>query len=358
MAVTGSSLHWKGASGSYKKGEGPSYTAVYRVTTNSANDQSQTIINWVRDNIAELGAPYAYAGDTDETLAILRTIAADRELGSTNIWEVVLSYDSSGKDEEKPEEGEDEEGNPTEDPTEFRPQISVATVHRTKPVEKAKYLGGFTGWAHQAIMLGNRVIPCNSAMTPYNPGLEKEFSQLQISIQRNLDNFDGDEAQRVVDTVNATSFRINRWGFSVFVEKYHGKITSWKADLRLQWGQEVWDSVMTILVDRDGWVDEIVDRGIAASANDGDPDGRGGYISPGDAENDKWHLTGVPRIRRLQDPDGMPITEPVLFDGKGQPLDLNTLGPGTLAAQTVYSKWLKYDEREFKALRFLNGIVF
>jgi len=58
-----------------------------------------------------------------------------------------------------------------------------------------------------------------------------------------------------------------------------------------------------------------LDRGFTARANVGDPDGRGGTYSAGDFPE------GSSGQRDILDPDGNPVSEPVLLDGKGKPLD-------------------------------------
>ncbi len=101
-----------------------------------------------------------------------------------------------------------------------------------------------------------------------------------------------------------------------------------------------WEIEATIAVDSVfGWRPELLDRGMQARAMVGDPDGRGGTISSGDIED------GQPELRAITDFDGRPIQQPVLLDGKGQPLKADE--------QAVYLTYEHPNERAFDDLVFL-----
>jgi len=61
----------------------------------------------------------------------------------------------------------------------------------------------------------------------------------------------------------------------------------------------------------------------------GDPDGKGSTISPGDLV-----AAGLPTNAIMQDTNGIPLSEPVLFDGNGQPLKT---GPQARPVVLVYN---------------------
>ena len=89
-------------------------------------------------------------------------------------------------------------------------------------------------------------------------------------------------------------------------------------------GLTVWKLSTEMLVDYEfGFRVDVLDQGLAAKGGDGDPDGRGGTWAEADI------------------PNGVPITDPVLFNGQGQPL--------TLGADPVHITWSIYPEHDFKA---------
>ncbi|MGB0889603.1 MAG: hypothetical protein ACPGWS_04905 [Solirubrobacterales bacterium] len=342
-------LHWRGATGSHKRAEGSEYTAVYRVISTDAQAQAQSVINWFRTNVVELGDDYAYAGDSATTTAIANRISAERDLESVDTWVVVVSYGQA----DDPEEGKDENGNPTDIPTEFRATIRAWTVDQSEPVESAKYLGGYKLFAHGIIGLNNRVIPMNSALVPFHPGLEREVAYQQIEVIRNLAAYDGDGILDVMNRVNTVRFRINRDGFTKTCEAMTARINYAKADLRLQSGEEFWEAVVGVLHNPDGWDDEIADRGLHARAAAGDPDGRGDSFTA----DDPRFVPGVPKVRRLLDEDEQPIAVPVLLNGDGRPLDPNAVPAGE-TLEPVMGRWLKYEETNFLDIPFFDPIIF
>jgi hypothetical protein len=104
----------------------------------------------------------------------------------------------------------------------------------------------------------------------------------------------------------------------------------------LKHADETWDLV-------------LLDRGYSARALAGDADGKGGTIS--------WsgqfsHLSSRAPQRRLADADGMPISEPVLLNGQGQPLNLSVATP-----EPFFGQWRYYEEAEFETLSFFTGIL-
>ena len=58
---------------------------------------------------------------------------------------------------------------------------------------------------------------------------------------------------------------------------------------------------------------------------------------------------GTPAQRRIMDPNGMPITEPILLNGNGQPLKLGD--------PPVYVTWSIYPEVDFRILNDFIPVV-
>jgi hypothetical protein len=341
VSITDSQLHWNGSTGAHARDTGATYTAVWRLTTDNGLEQAQTIINWFRANVVELGDPYSYAADTGATEALAERIRARRYLKGRFVWEVQVDYAPPSE-----ESGVDEDGNPEPNPLNWRPKIFVNTVQYQRLVEESTFLGGFNGLAATLLPNDTKTMPCNSAMIPYEPALERDDSRTTVRIVRNFLAWDGDEAEDVCDTVNASEFSFNYQGFTMTCEERTAKIREWGAGLRSVNGIEFWESEMVLDRDKRGWAVEVADRGFHARAIAGDPDGRGGSISAADL------IPGVPKVRRLVDNDETPISTPVLLDGNGQPLDVSYP-----PVKAVYGKWLHYEEYEHQEIKQLTGLV-
>ena len=352
------SLHWHGSTGSVSREPlGAEYTAVWRLWVDDPNDQAQTVLTWFQNNVVLLGTAYDYAGDTAASVARADRIRARRELGSTDIWQVVVNYTTP-----QDEEGEDASGNATLVPTDFRPTLDLSMVTYSEPVEESEFHGGYKGKAKQFIPKNTWVMPMNSALVPFNPPAEKDAHRIVLRVTRNMLTFDGDEADKYANTVNAQPFKVNYRGVTMRFKKLEAKIREWSLAMRRQNGLDFLE--VSCVIDRASrtkdnttWIQEIVDRGLAARALDGDPDGKGGVISPG---THVWPK-GVPRLRKLVDNDQNPITEPVLFDGDGQPIDL---AKAPKPIEPVYGKWLHYRQENFKTIdwgsprvKFFQGII-
>lgn len=345
MAVISHALHGDGVSSTFRRKEGPEYTAHYRVITDDADDEADVIRDYVLANIATFGDTYSYANGSD-TAAKLQSITPTRAADTWYVWTVALQY---SPDASNPEENKDEDGNETDDPLEFRRTIALDRVEITKPVERATYLGGYL--AETDVLLGGvgaQIIPMNSALVPFVPGLERPASLLQFTVTWNVALV----APRQLDAVNLSTLNVAFYnGFSwANVQPRTCKLNVHRVTWKSLNGVDYWEESLGFLWDRDTWVQEVCDRGIAARAREGDPDGRGGYISGGDTH---WEREGVPRVRRIVDADDTPITEPVLLDGKGQPLTPDANG----ALVPVYGKWLTLPEIEFKNIDIFQGIL-
>lgn len=346
MAVIDHQQHGDGVTSSFRRKEGAEYTAHYQITTDDPDDEAKTIRDYVLANIADFGDAYSFAGKTDAT-AILQSITPTREAKSFYHWKVALQYAPQSAD--KPEENEDENGDPTEDPLEFRRSISIDRVEITKPVEQAMYLGGYSAQRDAVIGLNNWAIPMNSAYVPFSPGLERPASLIQCTVTWNVANV---TINKPCDVLNVGAMQIPlyfglQW---LGIQPLTCKMNIHRCSAKVTNGIYHWEETRGFLYDPDTWVVEIADRGLGASVEAGAPDGRGGYVSADDAH---WDREGLPPTRRLQDADGVPLSEPVLFDGNGQPLkpDAN----GNLVP--VYGRWQTLNTYEFRNEPIFQGLL-
>jgi len=340
MPTRTSALHWNGATGARTE-DGPEFTAVWAIDTDDAQDQADGIIEYFRANVADLGDSYAYAGDTNAE-ALAKRIRARRDLRTTGRWLVTVSYAPL-----EDEDGKDSDGNATDNPLDFRPVIRSNTVQYQRPVDVSKFLGGYHGDAAAMFPIGDYATPCNSAGVPFNPRPMRDDSRTVVNITRNLAVYDSDDAEAWTNTVNLNDFQIMKFGFVGSFGKRTTRIRAFSGDLRRQNGVDFWEASCVLDRDPRRWFERILDQGVHARALDGDPDGRGGQFSP-----NRPRAAGVPQLRRLVDDDEMPISDPVLFDGDGQPLPLDVW-----PIEPVFGNWLHYEEQPFEALAFLSGII-
>lgn len=355
MAVVAHELAFLGSTGSRSLDGKSQFEAIYRVRTNNAHDQADTVIEYFRalhdadSSSPYLGSTYAYANDVNDTVVCTR-IAPRRPQGSRTTWEVTFTYESSA--EETNSLGLDENGNPTTDPLQVRPEITMTFNRQTRPVWKAIYRGGFVGVAAAKTRVGREMTPTNSTLScVLDPPLEKDWSRAGVRVTRYSDRFDGSRALLDIDTVNDKPFAVRYLGFTMTVQKYWAKIDAIEPVIERHTVErngtkttlDFWRISKSFEIDRDGWRQEVPDMGLHARADIGDPDGRGGTIYDSDV------VAGQPRVRRLVDNDELPINEKVLFDGDGQPIR-----PG---ADTVWITWQTYDEQDFRTDPFFQGVL-
>jgi hypothetical protein len=193
--------------------------------------------------------------------------------------------------------------------------------------------------------LGNPGAVLNSASVPFDPPLEREHSILILSFKVNVSGipwFFGDDAFRWENRVNSQPFNVQASNYFMPVpyisDDYGGaaRVASVRPVRKRQGGIIYWEVTTEMEIDFIwGWRQHVVDRGMQRRACAGDPDGEGGTISQTDIQaGDAAH---APIIGQ----DGHPLTEPVLLDGNGQPLDVCNEEP-------VYLTYRTYDEFRFQ----------
>lgn len=348
MAITGYELHWTGSTGSAQREPlSEQYTTVWRVFSDDPQDQARTVLVWFVTNVDNLGSVYSYAGDS-AGFARLNRLRAKRVGDSRLVWEVTGEYATV-----EDEESEDNNGNPTDDPTQFRPRIWTTTAQYTQPVVEAYYHGGYHGTAHAKLgPPGNLTAVCNSALQPFVPPPERDESRFLIHVQRNFFDFDADLAEAWLNNLNSSPLTIiwfNQSGgrFIKTIERWQARVREYTGQLRRQNAVDFWEHTLTLDIRQPNWLDRLLDRGLHGRRLAGDPDGHGGIVSAR-----RSVLVGAPKIERFKGPDGTPTAEPVLLDGDGQPLDLEA-DP----LEPVWSTWRYYIEDEFRVLPPLAGLI-
>lgn len=311
------------------------YTALVRCTTDDAADTGHTVLQYMIAN------GYGYrnswsAGNDSNANAIITGIDPPQLIdGSCFKWETTVHYETivfKMKDTS--------DGIPTT-PVDVRPKITTRTIPRQVPVDKATYRSGFH--ADVGLTDGDESPVINSAGAVYVPAPTRARSNRLITIKRGIAAITIDEATLPTDWINSDAFTISDRQTTITVGAYELISRGWSTEPTEQEGIDFVMVTGEFELQKGGWRQEFLDRGITARAKAGDPDGKGGTVSASDIR------AGMPEMRRIADLHGNPIGEPVNLDGNGQPLDVGD--------PPVYSLWSLEDETDVSVLSFFTGIV-
>lgn len=357
MAVLGNTwkLHWRGSTGSHEWNRTVQYTSIYRVETDDPLDQTSTVINWVRDNKIDFLAPYRYGNDQTRTVAVCQRISADRILPSLTHWEVVIDYapETGGSlSGVSPSDMVDEDGDPSDDPLDWRPTIETGSVQYRRPVELAYYRGGYGASFETKYPVDSYIVPMNSAMVAFsNPPIEEDASRHWIALAKNVATLGGDIRQ-YENAVDINGFRWDHRGYSGDSGAYEGKIR----EIKIEPGRFNNVDFLNVKFFIDfapmpgrTWRSTPIDRGTLLRACDSDPDGRGSVI--GDLGQGTPFPASTPRLRVPKDSDGEPIGEVFLLDGSGGPLDTCS------GAAIQWATWSHYSEVNFTDIPILQDMI-
>lgn len=323
------------------------WTAPYIVTVDNPRDDAQTIVDYLHTIGRGLRTTFRYA-DREDSTAWCKTVTPTRMPGSLFKWQVVCTY--SPAETPQPEEGQDPDGNPTDDPLDFRYEISSGVQMYQVPVYKAWNMdvmpkdGTSPGYVRALESLG----PVhNSAGIVYDPPLMREVPETVLRVSGNVSHYD----QRygyLAGTINQYTLHwaqeMGRYGFleetmspccvlcaGVSADYRHDNgIDYWRYTFEWRIRKRTDASGGNIgLNPQDGFLESVLDRGLTRIANSGAPDGWGGTISPSDIK------VGQAEAAAIRDWQGERVPELVLLDGHGRPLQ----GSNTFTAPPVYFRW-------------------
>ena len=368
MSVVSVSKAWRGSAG-MRSLQSRTYTVHYRAETDDATDGIRRVIEHFEDTpeLPFLGDFYLFegAGIVEDHGVVLWKIEPTRDQSSATVWSIALHY----KTPDDPGEGgaaggggtdgvgEDEDGEATEEPTEFHGELEVNFVDFTRPVDRGIYREGFTSYAIETGLVDPRYIQpaeqlyggrdtegpvVNSAMIPFNPPLERNATRIQILYTKNMPEYPRAVANIFHRAVNeeAVTFDFRFQGLKWTIHPFSTQCISINGSFQEAAGKKFWRVTWELLIDEEyGFREKVVDRGLHARAMAGDPDGRGGTITSVAADQVTW--------RRITDKNGNPVSEPVLLNGNGQPLQLKG-GNSFEAIEPVYITYSIYPEKQFK----------
>lgn len=347
MAVTNSIMLGVGLSGSVK-GKSPlserrSFTAQWQITT-AQTDTAETVIEYFRGSGSHpyLGDSYAFGSDSDAQ-SFCVSIDPRRVPQSLGTWIVSVEYEpTEGKDE--PEERDDENGKKTDDPLLWHDEISIDYTQITIPAELAQFrgcnLGGLNGQPIPPLLtIGRTIVPCNSAFVPFDPGIDMEVDVKIVRITKNVREYDGNRANGFIGCVNTDQVTINKrkYGYRDVWGPLTARIKNISGSFHLANRIPFWKETTEVHITPVGWRRLICDRGLSMILTPELPRPDGSTVSSSDSDRN----TLVP----VANQNGQPITEPVLFNGKGRPLNPFTEVP-------VWLEYQLYAEIPFAPLKW------
>lgn len=346
---------------------GHNWTCPYIVEVDSARTGSFEIVNYFGDVLNRgIDSEMRYA-DEHDPFSYCDSIAPVRRDRSQTVWDVTLQYSTptAGDDEREQREWRDRHGNPTRDPFAWIGSCEASTDYIQVPVWRAWNVDalpiglGHGSYDRAAETLGPVV---NSAGVVLDPPLIHEVGEHVMQIAKNVSYWSQDYEDDNGNHINGTPLILNPLLASDFElavgihEKYTIKCSSVRGSYaRVQVDETMipyWKVVVELRFRRrlsatyplDGWLESVLDRGHSRGATEGDPDGRGGEWTG----TEETHPAGVGHTSVIRGPSGHPTDEPVLLDGKGQPLD----PASTDAKSGVYIRWRRHSLSSFQTLPF------
>lgn len=338
-----------GGSGTAKSNNGEQ-SVTYRVgyiatCTAGGTDTEAAVYKFLRENSGSYpwyGKPLSLGSDIDNTVQV-SAIDVNVIDGSDRDFEVLYTYSPTNLPSDfdtQPGTG----GKETNNPIEWLDDIDVTFTQTLGTVEFGVF-HGFTNAtkgkiSNAKMTVGKTLAISNSACIPYDPPVEAELDIQVVRIAKNVFEYDGALLDTYSGAVNSDEFQINMpfYRFRMTVKPRQARIRLASVFNR-QNGIKYWRQTAELMIDRDrGWRKKILDRGMAARREVSDPDGSGSTI---DSETSTVSA-GKTNHSQNTDSAGYPLSEPVLFDGNGQPQ--RTEYPPT------YGEWQVYREIPFAPL--------
>ena len=250
----------------------------------------------------------------------------------------------------------DENGNPTDDPTQWKTEYSIIWVQRQKEITKARFVRWSDGRTeHPLRLLQNGPDPklgpiINSAGEPVEPTPMMDDSRMHIRAVFHEAISDIDRYGTYKDAINSDTFTITKtdiannqrilWSKTFLPGQ--GKMV--RADLA---GVEIAGASysrisLEVAFDPDGWNKKYPDKGRAArrcppdEIDAADPNGVGSALSTTDI------VSGMSRQGAILDVLGNNAGAQVMLDGNGQPL--------ACGADPIDGEWAPHDELPFSIL--------
>ncbi len=307
-----------------------SYKAVWLVEVDDPQDD-QVIVMAVLAGY--LGQPWVGLGTGVDLEALCKGLSASRVAETRLFWLVEGNWETPPRDQDN------NDGETSDDPDDWRDRVDVAAAKFSAPMERAKIITDLPMIGRPSGSFGPVV---NAAKEVYDPPPEKEDSHRIYRITRAMKKFPAMLLDEYENAINSEKVTLKKDGLKRTFEPLTLKLEPAVSSLQYHRKQDGTDVAYYWVPfefhhKKAGWRFEIVNRGFNRRGAGGDPDGRGGTISP----SDLLASNGSPHMRRIVDSDDNPLG-PTLLDLNGQPV--------TGAKDATYLVYAGYDELPFGKL--------
>lgn len=363
MAVVSVKISHNGWTGTFTKGEIPTFNVVYLVEVDDPEDGNLLVVD--ASGIPKIGSAYSVGQDFHAGVRC-KSLSTSPVAGTRNLWQVTASFGT--KSEEDPNDGFDQDGKPTDDPLKFAVSMSLSSTRVVRDAIQGVYMGqmhdvnGLAGilW-EQGFMDGNvppapqnnvgvltdhagritnaRAIT-NSVFTPFDPPVQTEYNRTVIRIKFNtlnspkrilpyINSINSKQLNMLVSYRWADEFGQDRASFGTFqFPKFTGRIMGISTTPARRNGISYHENNLEIEVDKlYTWRLDILDRGYAT------------MNYPKTAKYKEG--TGVVVTDAVVSDDGFANREPVLLNGSGQQLNVEE------ADNAVYLRYGVYPEMDW-----------
>ncbi len=311
--------------------EGYDGSAELWVESDDPQDTGLGVLKYLIAQGFTYGRRYDVGNDTDNNIILNQIDPPQLASGSAVLWQVTLHYRLATPGLL------DSDGQPATIINRI-PDISTSNVTRLKTIERGIYLGGLlTDWP-----VGVERAITNSAGVPFSPAIEVELHNRLIRISRNVAMVNMNKSAFPEKWINKENVIVSNRKTTIPILAFTMKFAGWSTEPAFEEGIDFVRVTFEGEVNDDTWRRNLLDKGLLVEACDR-PDGRGGVQASYDMK------PGASTKRVAKDPEGTPLTEPPMLDGKGNMVDC--------AEAFFYGKWKTYDEIDIRTLPFFQGFA-
>ena len=295
-----------------------SYRSIYRVQCDDPLDMPKQIYDHFRTTTSLPWPGRTFSlGNGDDRSSICKSVRPTYVEKSNGWWNVECSFEAAtGPGTEDPKL-QDIEGKESDDPTRWHDLIEAGYTQRSQIVEKATFRGFLPNTVEPKLLLPGMVrVPCNSALTPFDPGLEEDYDIGVLRITKFLAEYDGALHDPWIGTVNSDLVNIVKpaYKFKRTIKPFCGRMMHIGAEFDILNGFKFYRLTIEVWINPFGWRRVVADRGVHPLVALGDELKDGTTLSSADVP------VRFPYKETATDWEGYPITEPVDFDGRGAPI--------------------------------------
>jgi hypothetical protein len=308
------------------------HRAYFRATCDSQSDTSDIVEDYFRRTftLPYIGRRFKIANGSD-TKALCTSINVTTVEKGAGRFLVECGFEPESLPQR--EAKSTSSGKQSENPLLWHDEIDVSSITIAEPVEQAIFRGFLPGGINNPDMPAGKLMPVqNSALKPFDPGIDEEVHITVIRITKYARSFNELLASRYRNKVNSDFVTILKGDYRFIAQfnPYQGKIAGFSAVFAVANGIPHWRQTIEVHVHPRSWRRILIDQGIEELLKPGDIDEDGNSLSNSDFPSGRGFEWKHPK-----DTDGYPQTQPVPFDGKGK-----------MKGPTDPHVWLVYSTKE------------